>query len=873
MKTYSFTFTQTLKSAFGLLTLAIIFLLAQNAAAVLTLPFYDSIPSAYTEGGQLGAAGVGEANWTAGASGASLTVAAASALTYSGLQEPPAGSRGITYTSSGALNRGVNFTAVSSGKVYCSFLIKVTASLASGNRLIASLHSSTSASSTPECAIIMTKIGGSNGSIGVGKKLSSYLGTTGGLGTTTNLVVVRYTFVDGDANDTLDLWLNPGSFGATEANVPAATLADLADASKADAASLNTFFLHVGSTAAAGISFDEIRIGTTWADVTTPPPCITAGISSGPNNQTSYLDTTATFNISATGLDPTFNWQLSTDGGTVFSDTGAASSTNYTTPTLTGSENGYKYRCIVTTPCNSLSVTSAPATLTVVNGATISFRSVASDLWSKSTTWEQSLNGITWTNASGAPTSANSNITVRAGHTVTVSAPVTVDQLVVQAGGEVDVNGTTFTINPAGGSPDAAISGILKLTATAGSTVTADGAALQFENGGKFTSALATAIAIPPATWATNSTCEIAPATAGAAVPTGLEQSFGNFTWNWPNMSGSVIVGALATINGNFTVTTTNSANAGGLKLNNGGSQTLTVGGNVHVAGGYLCLMGSSTFATETLNIGGDLIIDSGAYFDGRNSAGSTINIVFTNPNGPKTHVLNNAGTIGHSSGTANKNFFAWQVTSTDTLLLDSDFMDVGPAANGQSTIVVDGTLNCNGHVLGGDGLDTLTVSSSGTLIGNGTTHFVTAVGAINFNGTLNLPGLPDNLNNGDPLALFSASSYSGLFANISPATTPTTGFTWDQSQIAVNGTLYVGAAGAAAFEITSYHLVGDQLTLTGSGGTPYAGFSVLTSTNAATPIGSWGTWMTGSFDDRGNFSVTSSIDTGNSQSYYRISE
>jgi hypothetical protein len=856
---------------FSIAVFGVVFI--QRAQAAVTLPFYDSIPSTYSEGGQLGAAGVGDANWTAGGTpGVELTVAAANALSYSGLQAPPAGSRGILYTMEAlARNRGVNFTAVSSGKVYCSFLMKVTGStIASGNRVIGSLHSSTTASSTPECAIILSKISGNNGTIGLGKHASSYLGTTStGLSTNTHLVVVRYTFVDGDNNNTMDLWLDPGSLGATEGSVPAATLADLQDAGQPDAASLNTFFLQVGSTAANGISFDEIRIGTNWADVTPPTTCITAGISSGPNDKTGYLDTTATFNISATGLNPTFNWQFSTDDGTFYSDTGAESSTNYTTPTLNGSENGYKYRCIVTTPCDSLSVTSSPATLTVVDGGTISFRTVTNGNWNSPATWEQSPNGVnSWTPASGSPTSANSNITVRTGHTVTVGVPVTVDQLVVQAGGEVDVNGTAFEINSGGGSPDASISGTLKLTATAGSTVSANGA-LQFENGGKFTSAL-TNTAIPSATWATNSTCEIAPASPGAAAPTGLGQTFGNFTWYWPNMSGSVVVGALTTINGNLTVTTTNSAANGGLKLNNGGSQTLTVGGNVHVAGGYLCLMGSSSFGSETMNIGGDLIIDSGAFFDGRNSAGSTINIVFTDPNGPRTHVLNNAGTISHSSGAAGKNIFAWQITSPDTLLLNSDFLDVGPAANGQSSLVVDGTLNCNGHVLGGAGFDSLTVN--GILLGNGINPVATVLNDVTVNGTLNINQSLPTFTGGESLPVFSSvnSIYNLGSMTIIPATPPGAD-SWDTTT--TPGTLIVvGGSGPTPGlpRITSIVKSGSSVIIGGTNGTHSGTYHVLSSGNVATAQ-PWPSIQTNGFDAGGNFSFTNAI--GSSPLFFIIQQ
>src|SRR5438045_1736253 len=71
---------------------------------------------------------------------------------------------------------------------------------------------------------------------------------------------------------------------------------------------------------------------------------------------------------------------------------------------------------------------------------------------------------------------------------------------------------------------------------------------------------------IPTATWDPNSTCEIIGYTTGGP-PTGLGQSFGNFTWNATNQGTTNInlAGTLTTVNGNFTVLSTGTT--GSLRL------------------------------------------------------------------------------------------------------------------------------------------------------------------------------------------------------------------------------------------------------------------------------------------------------------------
>ncbi|HMU46316.1 MAG TPA: zinc-dependent metalloprotease family protein [Chitinophagaceae bacterium] len=83
-------------------------------------------------------------------------------------------------------------------------------------------------------------------------------------------------------------------------------------------------------------------------------------ITTQPANQTVCSGSNATFSVVSTG---TYQWQLSTNGGTSWSDIGGATSTSYTVTGATPAMSGNQYRCIVTGQCGS--TTSSAATLTV----------------------------------------------------------------------------------------------------------------------------------------------------------------------------------------------------------------------------------------------------------------------------------------------------------------------------------------------------------------------------------------------------------------------------------------------------------------------------------------------------------------------------
>lgn len=95
----------------------------------------------------------------------------------------------------------------------------------------------------------------------------------------------------------------------------------------------------------------------------------TASIIAQPSNTSVCPGTIANFNVTVTGaLFPTYQWQVSTNGGATFTNIAGATSSSYSFVTA-GNENGYQYRCLVTNTCG------APTTTTSGAG-TLSFNAV-----------------------------------------------------------------------------------------------------------------------------------------------------------------------------------------------------------------------------------------------------------------------------------------------------------------------------------------------------------------------------------------------------------------------------------------------------------------------------------------------------------------
>lgn len=142
-------------------------------------------------------------------------------------------------------------------------------------------------------------------------------------------------------------------------------------------------------------------------------------ITTQPANQTACAGTNATFSVVSTG---TYQWQLSTNGGTSWTNIAGATATSYTVTGVTTAQNSYQYRVIVSGQCGSTTssaatltvnvapaVTGQPTSLSLCSGSAASF-SVTATGNGLSYQWQLSTDGgTTWNNISGA-TSSTYNI-------------------------------------------------------------------------------------------------------------------------------------------------------------------------------------------------------------------------------------------------------------------------------------------------------------------------------------------------------------------------------------------------------------------------------------------------------------------------------
>ena len=454
------------------------------------------------------------------------------------------------------------------------------------------------------------------------------------------------------------------------------------------------------------------------------------------------------FNATVNAVDDNWNVTAATDTIAMTSSDGAAAfSPSASAALVAGTKtfgvtlNTAGNQTITATDSTDGSKTAATGSVTA---SVVEFRSQATGLWSDTNTWQVSLDGgASWATATVTPTAANStNITVQTGHTVTISSPVAVDDCVVQAGGQVTVSGATLSLSGTG----LDVFGVLKIADSTSSLISGDTlTSLKFENGGKYSSLLHTATAIPTATWTANSTCEIAPTTAGAAVPTNLGQAFGNFNWNWPSQNNTVnLAGALTNVAKDLTISSGSSIvrifNAVGGNISDL-VNVETVGGRFTINGGTVYTFGTANNnATNTLYVGGNFTIAPGATLNCPNTGTNSTSIIVFNGVSPQT--FSNSGTITSTGVTqAGPASQFWFVNNGSSLILNSPLPLVATTVNVPSRLIVNGALDiaASGSVTGGS----LIVSLGGTLSGNGTnTGPLVVSGTVapgNSIGTLNL--------------------------------------------------------------------------------------------------------------------------------------
>lgn len=98
-------------------------------------------------------------------------------------------------------------------------------------------------------------------------------------------------------------------------------------------------------------------------------------VTTQPASQTVCQGANATFTAVIGGVSPSYQWQVSTDGGTTWTNIAGANNASLLVPAVTTASNGFRYRVIANNSCSSITSNGA-ATLTVSTPSAITITSL-----------------------------------------------------------------------------------------------------------------------------------------------------------------------------------------------------------------------------------------------------------------------------------------------------------------------------------------------------------------------------------------------------------------------------------------------------------------------------------------------------------------
>lgn len=250
----------------GILFLFILVLTAaHNLTAQVTLPHYDAINYS-------GTVLQTQASWTAMNSGDDITISAGS-LFYPGLVS----SLGNKVAFDGAgIDAYKSITSQTSGTVYYSYILKVT-DIAALTSTTGSYFTGFGSNPTTFGGTMWLKKNSSNFNIGINARTTSAntVYSTGTYAINTEIfVVASYKFNSSTGDDVVKIWINPATADFGSGTEPAYDLT-MTNSGGTDLASVGLILIRQDATLATPfIQMDELRIATTWADVT--PKDVTA---------------------------------------------------------------------------------------------------------------------------------------------------------------------------------------------------------------------------------------------------------------------------------------------------------------------------------------------------------------------------------------------------------------------------------------------------------------------------------------------------------------------------------------------------------------------------------------------------------------------
>jgi DNA-binding beta-propeller fold protein YncE len=233
--------------------------------------------------------------------------------------------------------------------------------------------------------------------------------------------------------------------------------------------------------------------------LTITPAVVAPAITMQPADQTVTAPATATFNVTATGTTPSYQWQFSTDAGVTFGPVaGGPDAPSLAVTNTTVAESGQRYRVVVSNSVGSVTSSSAlltvlaapiapafttqPLSQTILAGAAVNFTVVATGTPAPTIQWRINganlVDGVQASGACAGATVAGAGIASLTLTTVPLVCSGAVFSAVASNGVNPDAtsNGATLTVNPVGVAPSITLQP-LDVTVAAPATATFTAAA------------------------------------------------------------------------------------------------------------------------------------------------------------------------------------------------------------------------------------------------------------------------------------------------------------------------------------------------------------------------------------------------------------
>ncbi|MFZ4414775.1 MAG: beta strand repeat-containing protein, partial [Bacteroidales bacterium] len=236
----------------------------------------------------------------------------------------------------------------------------------------------------------------------------------------------------------------------------------------------------------------------------------------------------------------------------------------------------------------------------------------------------------------------NANVQIQGSSTTLTLVGGTGDDFVIPSGSTLQINGaSSLSIAYSGSGHVGNIAGTLSLSGSTSNSYSASNSttsvtgtinnfgsitgsisSLIFSNGSIYNHNYTTSAGtIPTATWNATSNCNIISYTSNTSAPSGIAQTFGNFTWNCTGQTGNLsLAGSAIVANGTFTMSSTNT---GSLRMVASSGSGSIVANNFTQTGGSLDF--SSGSSSGTLKVAGTFNQSAGTITESGTGTANTI--------------------------------------------------------------------------------------------------------------------------------------------------------------------------------------------------------------------------------------------------------